>query len=324
MKTFFYVAILAILSSCSGSKKEYLNWSVQMANSIMSRNDSLVNIMARKDVWAYDYAFLAGSIGKLSEYTGDNKYVDYMKDYMDYYITDEGIIRIYRMEEYNLDRIRPGVNFYTLYNKTGDKRYETAIKSLIEQLKTHPRTNDGGFWHKKVYPYQMWLDGIFMACPFMAEYAVTFNEPQWFDEIEKQITQIYQHTVDDETGLLYHAWDESREQRWCDPVTGRSKHFWSRAMGWYAMALVDVLDFMPENHSGYKKIIDILNNIAAALVKVQDLDTGIWYQVLDMGGREGNYLEASGTCMFAYAFATGVRKGYLPALYLPFAEKAYE
>jgi unsaturated rhamnogalacturonyl hydrolase len=324
MKKFPLLIIVAFLVSCSGNKDKYIDWSIKIASSLMAKHDSLINFQDRKEVWQYDYSLLAGAIGKLTDYTHNRKYFRYFKDYVDFYITEEGKIKYYRLEEYNLDKIRPGINLFPLFHKTGEKKYETALKSQIEQMKTHPRTNDGGFWHKKVYPFQMWLDGIYMACPFMAQYAVEFNEPQWFDEIEKQMTQIYSHTLDEKTGLLYHAWDESRSQRWCDSITGRSKHFWSRALGWYAMAIVDVLDFMPESHPGYKKLVEILNNISAALVKVQDEKTGLWYQVLDMGGREGNYLEASGSSMFVYTFAKGVRKGYLPQSYLQSAEKGFQ
>ena len=324
MKSFLYFLLLMDLLSCSGGvNNEYLDWSVKMSNSVMMRHDSLIHSMPKKEVWQYDVSLLAGAIGKLSDYTGDDKYYQYFKDCMDFYITPEGTIKYYRLEEYNLDKIRPGVNLFTLFEKTDDTRYETAIKTLIEQLKNHPRTSDGGFWHKKIYTHQMWLDGIFMASPFMVQYATTFDEPQWYDEAVKQITQIYSHTKDDETGLLYHAWDESRSQRWCDPLTGRSEHFWSRAMGWYSMAIVDVLDFLPENHPGRDQLIEILNNISSALVKVQDEKTGLWYQVLDMGGREGNYLEASGSGMFAYTFAKGVRNGYLPNNYRQVAEKTF-
>jgi unsaturated rhamnogalacturonyl hydrolase len=170
----------------------------------------------------------------------------------------------------------------------------------------------------------MWLDGIYMGSPFMVQFAKDFNQPKWFDEAAFQIQEIYGETLDPNTGLVYHAWDESREQRWCNPETGQSKHFWSRATGWYMMALVDVLDYLPEDHIGRKPLIDILNKLSEALLKVQDKKTGLWYQVLDMGGREGNYLEASGTAMFIYAFAKGAKKGYLDKKYLGIANSSFD
>lgn len=323
MKTIFLAIIFFSSFSFSGTNDEYINWSLKMADSIITRHDSLIKAMGRRDSWEYDYSLLAGAIGKLTGYTSDPKYFKYMKDYVDYYINPDGTIKYYDQKEYNLDKIRPGVNLFTLYDKTKQAKYQAAIESEIGQMKTHPRTADGGFWHKKVYPGQMWLDGIYMACPFMAKYGHDYSNRQWYDEVVKQITQIYTHTLDTKTGLLYHGWDESRQQRWCDPATGRSGQFWSRAMGWYMMALVDVLDYLPENHPGYPQLVKILNETSAALLKVQDDKTGLWYQVLDMGGREKNYLESSGSSMFIYTFAKGVHKGYLPKLYLKAAEKGF-
>lgn len=170
----------------------------------------------------------------------------------------------------------------------------------------------------------MWLDGIYMGSPFLARYARDFNQPEWFDEVAFQVVEIYKHTLDSETGLVYHAWDESREQRWCNPETGQSKHFWSRGTGWYMMALVDVLDYLPADHKGREAIIEILNDLSNALLTVSDEKTGLWYQVLDMGGEEGNYLEASGTAMFIYTFAKGAKQGYLPESFLDIANKAFD
>ena len=170
----------------------------------------------------------------------------------------------------------------------------------------------------------MWLDGLYMASPFLARYARDFNQPKWFDEVIFQLQEVYKNTLDAKTGLVYHAWDESREQRWCNPETGQSKHFWSRATGWYMMAMIDVLDYLPEDHPGRQSIIEILNKLSEALLKVRDEKTGLWYQVLDRGGDEGNYLEASGTAMFIYTFAKGAKMGYLDKRYLEIAEKAFD
>ena len=194
---------------------------------------------------------------------------------------------------------------------------------LRRQLAGHPRTRSGGFWHKHIYPNQMWLDGIYMAAPFYAEYARTFDEPDAFDDIAHQIILIEEHTRDPQTGLLYHAWDESKQQPWADPETGCSPHFWGRAMGWYAMAIVDVLDYFPENHPRREAIIAILRRVSDALTRVQDEATGLWFQVLDQREREGNYLESSASCMFVYALAKGVRKSYLPEQFLAAARRGY-
>jgi unsaturated rhamnogalacturonyl hydrolase len=210
-----------------------------------------------------------------------------------------------------------------LYEETDDERYPTAIKLLRKQLATQPRTSEGGFWHKKIYPYQMWLDGIYMAAPFYVQYADRFNEPSGFDDAAHQILLIERHTRDHKTGLYYHAWDESKMQEWAHPRTGCSPHFWGRAMGWFAMALVDVLDFLPASHRAWDRIVTIFERMIQALVQFQDTDTGLWYQVLDRGGCEGNYTEASASCMFVYALAKGIRKGYLAPKYLKAAKRGY-
>ena len=238
-------------------------------------------------------------------------------------VDSEGNIDTYRPHEYNLDQINPGKILFPLYARTGDDRYRKAAHRLMEQLKDQPRTTEGGFWHKKIYPHQMWLDGIYMASPFYAQFARTFRKPEGFDDVAHQITLIEKHTRDSRTGLLYHGWDESRTQKWANPETGCSPNIWGRAMGWYAMGIVDVLDHLPISHPQRGEIVEILRRMAAALVAVQHASTGLWYQVLDQGSREGNYLEASASCMFVYALAKGVRKRYLDETCLDAAKRGY-
>jgi unsaturated rhamnogalacturonyl hydrolase len=170
----------------------------------------------------------------------------------------------------------------------------------------------------------MWLDGIYMAAPFYVQFAEVFNHPNGYDDAVHQILLIERHTWDSQTGLFYHGWDESKLQKWANPDTGCSPNFWGRAIGWYAMAIVDVLDFLPPSHRAWKRIVTIFERLVESLVQFQDLDTGLWYQVLDRGGDAGNYLEASASCMFVYAFAKGVRKGYLSQNLLEVASKGYD
>ena len=170
----------------------------------------------------------------------------------------------------------------------------------------------------------MWLDGIYMASPFLAQYANDFNKPAWFDTVTFQIIHIYSKTYDPATGLLYHAWDESKSQAWCNPETGQSKEFWGRAMGWYMMAIVDVLGYLPNDHPQRDSVINILLKTSEALLRVRDPKTGLWYQVLNKGNQEGNYLEASCSSMFTYAFAKGARMGYLPSKYLDIAKQSFQ
>jgi len=273
--------------------------------------------------WTYDHGLVLKGIERVYIATNDKQYLDFIQRSMDHFVADDGSIRTYKLDEYNIDNILPGRNLLFLYKTTRQKKYAQAAALLREQLKTHPRTSEGGFWHKKIYPSQMWLDGLYMGEPFYAEYAATFKEDAAFDDIAKQFILIERHARDNKTGLLYHGWDESRQQRWANPITGRSPNFWGRAMGWYAMALVDTLDYFPPKHAQRAELIAILNRLARAVAKYQDSRSGLWYQVLDKGDAKGNYLEASASCMFAYALAKGVRNGYLPANYMKTANDGY-
>jgi unsaturated rhamnogalacturonyl hydrolase len=273
--------------------------------------------------WTYDHGLVLKGIERVYLATGDKQYLDFIQRSMDHFVNDDGSIRTYKIDEYNIDNINPGRNLLFLYKTTGQEKYRKAAALLREQLKTHPRTSEGGFWHKKIYPSQMWLDGLFMGEPFYAEYAATFKEDTAFADIAKQFILMERHSRDDKTGLLYHGWDESKQQRWANPITGRSPNFWGRAMGWYAMALVETLDYFPQTHPTRAELIAILNRLARATAKYQDVRSGLWWQVLDKGNAKGNYLESSAACMFVYALAKGVRSGYLPASYMKTANDGY-
>jgi unsaturated rhamnogalacturonyl hydrolase len=299
------------------SAQKLSTWSNRMVESTLQRytlNDAS---------WNYDHGLQVMAIQKAGEATGESRYLRFVSDWIDHFVQPDGSIRTYRMDEYNVDLINSGKLLYGAYERTGDERYRKAIELLRDQMRTHPRNDANGFWHKQIYPYQMWLDGIYMAGPFLAEYACRFDEPATFDDVVHQIMLIEARTRDDKTGLLYHAWDESKQQRWCDPVTGRSQYFWGRAVGWFVMAIVDVLDFLPREHAYRQDLIVILNQTAAALLRVQDEASGLWYQILDLPERDGNYLEASASAMFVYAFAKAVREGYLAQDYLLSARRAY-
>jgi unsaturated rhamnogalacturonyl hydrolase len=293
-------------------------WSVRMAESAMARHP----LLSRR--WHYEPGVVLLALHRVGGERGEHKYHDYIQRNVDEFVAPDGAIRTYRLEEYNLDQINEGRLLFPLYETTGDERYRTAARLLRRQLETHPRTQEGGFWHKQVYPRQMWLDGIYMASPFYAEYGATFGEPAVFDDVARQILLAAKHTRDPETGLYYHGWDESKSQQWADPETGCSPSFWGRAMGWYAMAIPDVLDHSPEAHPQRRDLVAVLQDLAAGILSVQDRASGVWYQVLDQGDREGNYLEASASCMFVYALAKGARQGYLDQGALEAARRGYE
>ncbi|UCG27696.1 MAG: glycoside hydrolase family 88 protein, partial [Bacteroidales bacterium] len=207
------------------------SWSVRMADAVIERFDSLIHYNNPSKVkWQYDIAMLGQAVDKLGYL--DIEYSEYLRDYLDYFIGEDGTIKIYKQEDFNLDHINPAKNLLTLYKRTGQDKYYLAIKTFVSHLENQPRTESGGFWHKKIYPWQMWLDGIYMSSPFLAQYSQEFNQSAWFDTVAEQITLIYSRTVDEQTGLLYHAWDESRQQKWANPETGCSPNFWGRAMGW--------------------------------------------------------------------------------------------
>ena len=255
--------------------------------------------------------------------TGDRKYFNYVEQWADTIINDKGEIHLYKVETYNVDYINPGKILFDLYKETGKEKYKLAMDLLVKQLKNHPRTHEGVFWHKLIYPHQIWLDGLYMADPFLAQYAVTFNQLEWIDDVINQFLVTAKRTYDFKTGLYYHAYDESKQQLWANKITGQSPNFWGRSIGWWYMALVDVLDFIPKNHPKISELITIIQDLADTLPKYQDKN-GLWYQVLDKPDYQGNYHEASVSSMFMYGYAKAVKKGYIDKKHLTIAEKAYQ
>jgi unsaturated rhamnogalacturonyl hydrolase len=282
---------------------------VRMVESVLARAPWTLT-----EKWEYDSGLVLMAIERFGRARKDPAALAYVKRTVDGLIDEAGNIKGYRLDDYNIDNINPGkVVFRLLATAQGaDKdRYRRAIELLRSQMKTHPRIADGAFWHKKIYPQQMWLDGVYMASPFLAEYAATFGEPALFDDVARQILLAEEHMRDERTGLLYHGWDAQKAQRWADPRTGRSSQFWGRAMGWYAMAIVDVLEWLPETHAQRKAVLGVLERLAAGIARAQDASTGVWWQVLDQPGRDGNYLEASASSMFVYALSKAVHRGWL-------------
>ena len=320
----FSRCLLMLMVTCLTSGIAAQSWSEKMASTVMTIwKDSMVMQEGRGARWAYDQGVVLKGIEGLWKNTADNKYFDYIQKSMDLFVDNAGNIRTYKAEDYNIDNILCGRNLLMLYKVTGREKYLKAVNALRKQLLTHPRTHSGGFWHKKIYPYQMWLDGLYMAQPFYAEYAATFHEDTAFNDITRQFTMMERYARDTKTGLLYHGYDESRQQRWADRSTGRSPHVWSRAMGWYGLALVDALEWFPEDHPGKDSLVKILNRFAQVIAKYQDKKSGLWWDITDLGGKEKNYLEASASSMFVYALAKGARLGFLPQKFQAVAQKGY-
>ncbi len=325
---FFPLLLLLIYAGTvqsQGLKINGIEMAIKMADSeIKQFPDPCTVDFNPKPIWNYTQGLIAQSMLLVWKENKNEAYYKYAKKYADKLIDAKGNISGYNIEEHNIDCLNSGKFLFDLYEKSKDERYRNAIVLLRNQLKTQPRTSEGGFWHKQRYPNQIWLDGLYMGAPFYAQYALTFNEPKLFDDVVAQFIIVHKHTYDPVTGLNYHGWDESKQQKWANPETGCSPNFWGRAEGWYAMALVDVLDYLPLSHIGRPKILGILNQVVAGIKKYQDPQTGLWYQVIDQGKRKDNYLEATGSSMFTYTLLKATRKGYISNEYRAVAEKAYK
>ncbi len=321
----FCLGLLFVYPAVHAAGISPLEWSVRMADSEMARRgDSLAWKEGGAAKWDYTTGLFTLSLLKLNERVNDPRYVTFAENTIGSFVATNGAIRGYKFEDYSLDNINPGKTLLALYGLTKDERYKLAADRLRAQLDVQPRTAEGGFWHKLRYPHQMWLDGLYMGAPFYAQYAKLFHEPTAsFDDVAKQVRLVAAHTYDPASGLFYHGWDETKEQPWADKTTGASPSFWGRAIGWYAMALVDVLDYIPKDHPARLEIIATLKKLCDGVVKYQDPASGLWWQVVDKGGQPGNYLEATASSMFVYAMAKGVNHGYLPRDYIPAILKDY-
>ena len=302
------------------------DWSARMADSEILRLGTRLQIGGSDPdaKWNYQTGLFLKSLLDLWSHSKDEKYLSYVRKVVDSFLDESGDIKTYKLDEYNIDNINSGKVLLELYAISGENKYKKAADILREQLRSHPRTKEGGFWHKKRYPWQMWLDGIYMGAPFYARYGLMFNEPDDFNDVAQQIMLIDAYTRDAKTGLRYHGWDESNRMAWADPETGCSPNFWGRALGWYAMALVDVLDYLPQDHPERDRILFILNDLLKAVVRYQDEDSGVWYQVVDQAGRKGNYLESSASSMFVYALLKAGKMNYTVKDMMPEALRGYQ
>jgi len=324
-KSLFCISLLTLtLTSITALAED--PWSKRMADSVMARwpDGQIVRGTDKIGDWAYDKNILFAGFANIWQNTGDPAYYRYVLGSMDRLVTPDGQIPSYKPDDLSLDEVALGRELLLLSGRTRKPQYYKAATTIRHQLDVQPRTPSKGFWHKKRYPNQMWLDGLYMAEPFYAQYAAMFQQPEAFDDIAHQFVLVEEHTRDPKTGLLYHGWDESKQQRWANKTTGTSPNFWGRAIGWYAMALVDTIPYFPQDHPGRAQMLAILNRLAPAIAKAQDPETGLWYQVMDKPKAAGNYFESSAACMFTYALAKGVRLGYLDPKYQQTAARAYD
>jgi len=278
-----------------------------------------------KPGWNYIDGCMLKAILDLYDATGEQQYLTFADSFTDYFISDNGQILGYNKEAYNSDFINGGKVLFTLYRFTGKEKYRKGIETLHNQLLSHPRTGSGNFWHKLIYPNQVWLDGLYMTLPFYAEYETLFNRSEKIRDIFKQFQNVHVHMRDAKTGLLYHGRDEALECFWADSATGLSKNFWSRSLGWYSMALLDTAEKIDERQFYEKEmLISYLREVVDSMLAAADNTTGMLWQVTNQGGREGNYLETSASSAFAYVLMKGARLSYLPEYYFDLGKKVFD
>jgi len=303
--------------------------STRLAESEMARRgDSLSYgswdaVRSQASSWTYTTGLLMQAMDDLSEAVGEPRFAEFAKGTIDSYLAEDGSIHTYEADLYNIDHINSGKMVQRLFARHGDPKYRKAIETLAAQLADHPRTSEGAFWHKQRYPHQLWLDGVYMGMPFLAGVGVMEGDDHKIEEAVREFSIARSHLRDPQTGLYYHAWDEAKQQDWADPETGRSHYVWARGLGWYAMALVDILDVIPPDKTELREpLLAIIPELAEALVQTQD-STGVWFQIMDMPDEAGNYREASSTAMFTYFLAKAINMSYLPESFKPAAQRAY-
>jgi unsaturated rhamnogalacturonyl hydrolase len=316
--------LIAAAPLLTAEKKE-VPLTLRVADQVIARwPDGRLNPKGTPTAWGFELGIVLAGMNAVWSATKEPKYLDYVQQAVDHYVQPDGTIAGYDLKAYSLNNILIGRQLLTLYRVTRQEKYKLAAESLRRQIATQPRTASGGLWHSRATPNLMLLDDQFMLAPFYAEYAATFREPQDLDDIVNQFRLLDQHTRDAATGLMYHGWDESHQASWSNRNTGTSPNLWARGMGWYLMALVDTLPYVPERDPHYAVLLAMLYRAAEAVERAQDPHSSLWYQILNKPGEKGNYIESSSVFMFTYAFAKGARLGYLHKPYGASAARAWK
>ncbi len=345
-KSFLILSVAAFFISCQlkaqdstsqsvqdikmSDDEPYTPYSLWMTVSEMSRvPQSYLLDFSTKPKWSYVMGIELESMLDTYLRYGDQNIMNYLQMYIDTIISPEGEIRGYKLNDYNLDNIRTGHFLARMYQLHPEVKTLAAIHTLMRQLEEQPRTDgDSVYWHKAIYSYQVWLDGIFMGLPFRVLAASMFLDPDSamtvYDDAVYQVSETFHRTLDSATGLNRHAWDETRQMFWADPVTGLSRHCWGRAQGWYTMALVELLDALPNDYPGRSKVLDLLRLTLDSVLRWQDVESGLWFQVMDSPNRDGNYLEATCSSMFAYSLLKSCRLGYVDKSFGDAGHRAYD
>lgn len=313
-------ATLTFTTTANPSRDSVYAWSIRIAQSARTLWPT------PNDLGGFNYTqgMVAEGLCAIAARTGRIADAEYAKAWLDRFVRPDGTIdpKDYPPTLFSLDRVRPGPALLLTYERTKDDRYLEAAKVLAKQLDEQPRTSDGGYWHRSTYPNQMWLDGIYMADVFSAKFGALTHDPKYFDDAVRQITLINRHTHDAKTGLYFHGWDETKTRPWANKETGTSPEIWGRAVGWYAMAMADVLDVLPPDHPGRAEVLSIFQSLCQALPKFQDRNTAMWYQIVDKPTGPKNYVESSCSLMFGYAMLRGGQRGWLPPEYLEYGRRA--
>lgn len=296
-----------------------LQWAQTACDSLMAKFTPQELPPANR--WHYHQGVFLFSMIRLWERTGEERYYQYVKAYVDHLIDANGNFYFARDE---LDAIQAGVLLFPLYRRTGEQKYKVAASKLRNLFGTLNLTSEGGYWHKDKYPNQMWLDGLYMGGVFAVNFAAEFGESIWFDKVLHQESLMRKHMKDAKSGLLYHAWDESRKAPWANPETGCSPEFWGRSVGWYGMAVTDILQVLPADWKGRDQLVNAVRDLVDGLVRCQDKESGLWYQVLNKGDQPDNWPETSCTALFVYTIAKAVVNGYLDKRYIASAKKGFE
>ena len=298
-----------VLSLIEKSSPEYTAWNIESVR------------QGKPASWNYIDGCMITALLAMSEITGDKRYFDFAEGFIDWFVLDDGSIKTYDRSKYNLDDINEGRVLFALYEKTGKEKYKKAAETLYQQIKEQPRTFEGNFWHKAIYPNQVWLDGLYMAQPFYALYEKNFGSGDYSD-ILNQIENVRRRMFDEDKKLCYHGYDASRTAFWADKETGLSQNFWLRSIGWFSVALADLCEIIPAGETN-TRLREIFRELMEGAASYADSETGMYWQVPDQGGREGNYLETSGSSMLAYAMLKGARLGILDKEYAAKGEKTF-
>ncbi len=310
-----------------------LNTACKLCDTMMRKFENAADLPPAGSFHYHQGVFLSGMMNtyKLS---GDEKYYNYIKSWVDSILREDGTIKEYEYTDQSalqpgydktrLDDIQPGILLFTLYEKTGEEKYIKILNTFMDVLRVWKKNKSGGFWHKECHPNQMWLDSIYMGGPIQAEFAQYNNEPQFLDEAINQALIMFDNMYDEKSGLMVHAWDESKEVEWADPVTGLSSAVWGRAFGWFVVALLDILQFTPENHPKRARLIEIEQLLLNNIIKYRDPEQKRWYQVVNKGDVEGNWIETSCSALFTAALAKAIRMNVIDDSYKSFVEECFD